>query len=103
MLLLTLTISAQEPKETLLVAINEQSIPFSLLNTQSNQRLNALFTDTRIIALGEATHGTHEFYAAKAEIIKYLVQHQNLKVVALETDFCDMEDINSVKRQTIKI
>lgn len=40
-----------------------------------------------LVLLGEATHGTHEFYAARAEITKRLILEQDLQAVAVEADW----------------
>ncbi|HMV10449.1 MAG TPA: erythromycin esterase family protein [Cyclobacteriaceae bacterium] len=44
-----------------------------------------------IVALGEATHGTHEFFTIKNELIKDLVSSGHFKVIAFETDFSAYE------------
>lgn len=41
---------------------------------------------SRIVGLGEATHGTKEFFQMKFRIFKYLVEHYNFKIFAFETD-----------------
>lgn len=45
--------------------------------------------DARIVLLGEATHGTHEFYNARAEITRRLVTERNFDAVAVEADWPD--------------
>jgi erythromycin esterase len=40
--------------------------------------------DARIVALGEATHGTHEFFTTKARIIEYLAETKGFTVLAVE-------------------
>lgn len=53
-----------------------------------------LVSEKKIVGLGEATHGTSEFYKAKSEIIKLLVQRTGFKTLAIETGF-DAYLINS--------
>jgi erythromycin esterase-like protein len=48
------------------------------------------FGDARIVLLGEATHGTHEFYAARAQITRRLIEHHGFNVVAVEGDWPDI-------------
>jgi len=55
---------------------------FSDLNT-----LNTILTGNKIIGLGEATHGTHEFFTYKHRLIKYLVTEQNYRVFIIEGSF----------------
>jgi erythromycin esterase-like protein len=45
--------------------------------------------DARIVLLGEATHGTHEFYRDRARITKRLVREHGFTAVAIEGDWPD--------------
>lgn len=47
----------------------------------------AMAGGARIIAFGEATHGTHEFLAVRNRIFQYLVGHAGVSTLALETGF----------------
>ena len=42
--------------------------------------------DARIIGLGEATHGTREFFQLKHRIVRYLVEEQGLRLFAMEAN-----------------
>lgn len=48
------------------------------------------FGDARIVLLGEATHGTHEFYAARAQITRRLIERHGFNIVAVEGDWPDI-------------
>lgn len=50
--------------------------------------------NAKYVLLGEATHGTHEFYQARAEISKRLIQEQGATVIAWEADWPDTLRIN---------
>src|SRR5688572_21563080 len=56
--------------------------------------------DARFVLLGEATHGTHEFYRARAEITKRLVEEKGFTVVAWEADWPDALRVNRYVRGT---
>src|SRR5215211_9361136 len=43
----------------------------------------------RLVLVGEATHGTHEFYRTRAELTKALILHKGFNVVAVEADWPD--------------
>jgi erythromycin esterase-like protein len=43
----------------------------------------------RFVLLGEASHGTHDFYSTRAEITKRLIAEKGFNVVALEADWPD--------------
>jgi erythromycin esterase-like protein len=50
--------------------------------------------NAKYVLLGEATHGTHEFYAARAEITKRLIEEKGFTIVAWEADWPDALRIN---------
>lgn len=47
-----------------------------------------------IVLLGEATHGTHEFYRIRFEITKRLIEEKGFTAVALEADWPDCIHVN---------
>jgi erythromycin esterase len=49
--------------------------------------LDSIFQNTRLIGLGEATHGTSEFTVIRAELFKYLVEKHGYTVFFLEADY----------------
>ena len=49
---------------------------------------------TRFALLGEASHGTHEFYKERAEITKRLIAEQGYGFVAIEGDWPDAYRVN---------
>ena len=44
--------------------------------------------------LGEATHGTHEFYRVRAEITRRLIEDKGFAAVAVEADWPDAYRVN---------
>ena len=50
--------------------------------------------DARYVLLGEASHGTHEFYRIRAEITKRLVLEKGFRAVAVEADWPDAYRVN---------
>ncbi|NGX16594.1 protein-L-isoaspartate(D-aspartate) O-methyltransferase [Wenzhouxiangella sp. XN24] len=47
------------------------------------------FADSRVVLLGEASHGTSEFYRARAAITKRLVTEHGFDIIAVEADWPD--------------
>ena len=45
--------------------------------------------DAPLVLLGEATHGTHEFYAARAQITRRLIEEKGYMAIAIEADWPD--------------
>jgi erythromycin esterase-like protein len=56
------------------------------------------FRNYKVVLLGDASHGTSEFYKARAEITKRLVDRHGFTVVALEADWPDAEAIDRYVR-----
>jgi erythromycin esterase-like protein len=50
--------------------------------------------DAEFVLLGEASHGTHEFYRSRAEITKKLITEKNFSAIAVEADFPDAYRVN---------
>lgn len=57
-----------------------------------------LVGDARFVLIGEASHGTHEFYQQRAEITKRLIQDKGFTAVAVEADFPDAYRVNCYVR-----
>jgi len=52
-------------------------------------------SNVRVIALGEATHGTKEVYEYKAEILKSLIKNNGARKIALEARYAISENLNT--------
>ncbi|HET9426677.1 MAG TPA: erythromycin esterase family protein, partial [Gemmatimonadaceae bacterium] len=50
--------------------------------------------DAHIVLIGEASHGTHEFYRVRAEITKRLIREKGFSAVAVEADWPDAYRVN---------
>jgi erythromycin esterase-like protein len=50
------------------------------------------------MSIGEASHGTHEFYQERAEITKRLIQEKGFTAVAVEADWPDAYRVNRYVR-----
>jgi protein-L-isoaspartate(D-aspartate) O-methyltransferase len=56
------------------------------------------FADARVVLLGEASHGTSEFYRARAAISKRLIEEHGFNIVAVEADWPDAASIDRYVR-----
>ncbi|WP_052120890.1 erythromycin esterase family protein [Inquilinus limosus] len=56
------------------------------------------FADARVVLLGEATHGTSEFYQARAAITRMLIAEHGFTIVAVEADWPDAARIDRYVR-----
>ncbi|WP_239805740.1 protein-L-isoaspartate(D-aspartate) O-methyltransferase [Croceicoccus hydrothermalis] len=76
-------------KRTLSEMVAEAAIRLPPIEDETFARAFDRFADKRIVMLGESSHGTHEFYAARAAITKRLVEHHGFTIVAVEGDWPD--------------
>jgi erythromycin esterase-like protein len=60
--------------------------------------LLAMIGDARLVLLGEASHGTHEFYRERAQITKRLITEKGFTAVAVEADWPDAYRVNRYVR-----
>src|SRR5437763_3582748 len=56
------------------------------------------FGDAKVVLLGEATHGTAEFYRARAAITQRLIVDHGFNIVAVEADWRDAARIDRYVR-----
>jgi erythromycin esterase-like protein len=57
-----------------------------------------LIGDARFVLLGEATHGTHEFYSERTAITKRLIAEKGFSIIAIEADWPDSARVHSYVR-----
>lgn len=62
-------------------------------------RLFDRWADRRVVLLGEASHGTAEFYRARAAITRHLIEHHGFTIVAVEADWPDAAAVDRYVRQ----
>jgi len=64
----------------------------------ADDELLALCAQGRLALLGEASHGTHEFYAERADITRRLIAEKGLTAVVVEADWPDAWRLNRYVR-----
>ena len=62
------------------------------------ETLEQLIGDARIVLIGESSHGTHEFYEARAAITQWLIDEKGFCAVAAEADWPDAYRVNRYVR-----
>lgn len=78
---------------TLAAALHETVKPLSGSATDYDQLLD-LVGNAGLVLIGEASHGSHEFYRERAEISKRLITEKGFRAVAVEADWPDAYRIN---------
>ena len=69
----------------------------SVVPTGKDDDLNSIspfISNRSIVALGESTHGTSEFYTLRLRLIQYMVTKLNFRVIGLEANFSNAQSIN---------
>ena len=59
------------------------------LETAAQRLLDAIEPRVSLVMIGEATHGTHEFYRIRADLTRALIQHRGFTCVMAEADWPD--------------
>ena len=72
--------------------------PAPIDDPHAHDSLIAAIGDSRVVLLGEASHGTHEFYDTRARITKRLIEEKGFTAVAVEADWPDAYRINRYVR-----
>ncbi len=56
--------------------------------------LMELVGNARVVLLGQASYGTHEFYASRARITRHLIEQKGFGAVSIEADWADASRVN---------
>jgi erythromycin esterase len=67
---------------------------YPLKNSKDLAPLLDRIGDSRIVMLGEASHGTHEYYTWRSAITRRLVEEKGFNIIAVEGDWPDCYKIN---------
>jgi len=70
-------------------AVREHGHPVVTGARQEYQPLMELIANRRFVLLGEASHGTHDFYHTRAQITQWLIEEKGFSAVAVEADWPD--------------
>ncbi len=75
--------------------VRENAIPLSAesLTEEELDRFGQV-AQARVIAVGEATHGTREFFEIRQQLLQYLVNHRGFRKLVIEADggsTCDLD------------
>src|SRR6266550_5464416 len=83
--------------KTIAKVVQEAALPIEGVARDYDPLLK-LIGETRFCLLGEATHGTYDFYNERAEITKRLIKEKGFSAVAVEADWPDAFSVNRYVR-----
>jgi erythromycin esterase len=76
----------------------QRAIPFDTVEPDGGhgdlQAVRAMVGAARVVSLGEATHGTAEFFKMKHRLLRLLVEEEGFTAFGIEASFPDTEAIN---------
>jgi erythromycin esterase len=78
--------------------LRAHALPIASVHAESGfddlQPLKELLRGVRVVGLGEATHGTSEFFTLKHRLLEFLVREMGFRVFAIESAYAQCENIN---------
>lgn len=89
----SLTTTADDPVDV----IRRRAIKLAGTPADHDAFLHAV-GDARLVLIGEATHGTHEFYRERAIITQRLIRDKQFAAVAVEADWPDAHRVDTFVR-----
>ena len=88
----------REPKPAELEWLRKNAIAFKTDRAESGfddlQPLKAIIGDARIVGLGEATHGTAEFFRMKHRLVEFLASEKGFTLFAIEANMPEAYRVN---------
>jgi protein-L-isoaspartate(D-aspartate) O-methyltransferase len=91
--------SAPKPQDgSLAAAVSRAGERFASIESADLASLLERIGDARVVLLGEATHGTSEFYRMRERISRALIEHKGFSFVAIEGDWPDAARIDHYVR-----
>lgn len=82
------------PVQDVAKLLREAAEPFDELETADLGALLERIGDSRVVLMGEATHGTSEFYRFRARLTRDLVLRKGFNIVTVEADWPDAAQID---------
>jgi erythromycin esterase-like protein len=89
---------AQTERSLVRDVVRREAFPLRYGELSDYDPLLDLVGDARFVLIGEASHGTHEFYRERAQITKRLITEKGFSAVAVEADFPDAYRLNRYVR-----
>lgn len=78
--------------------LRQYAEPLPALESPAFGELFDRYGDARVVLIGEASHGTHDFYRTRAAITQRLIEQHGFNVVAVEADWPDAGHVDRYVR-----
>ncbi|MBG6234405.1 erythromycin esterase-like protein [Pedobacter sp. CAN_A7] len=97
-LFLTTKSRGQDDPSGIVKSLNEVIVPITTMNPDSSFSdlafLKKTLAERSIVSLGEATHGTKEFFVYKDRLIRFMVTELGFNAIAFESDFSTVQRLD---------
>lgn len=92
------TNAVEPPPESAVQWIREHAVPLRTVEAghglDDMAALDPMFANATVVGLGEATHGTREFFQMKHRMLEYLVDRHGFRVFAIEANLTECRAID---------
>jgi erythromycin esterase-like protein len=79
-----------------LISLLEEVIyPCDFACAKTYEHIVEMIGDARLVLMGEATHGSAEFYQVRMQLSQYLIQHKGFQAIAIEGDWTSCYPIHA--------
>lgn len=78
--------------------LRQYAEPLPELNSQAFGEMFDRYADARVVMIGEASHGTSDFYRTRAAITQRLIEQHGFNIVAVEADWPDAGHVDRYAR-----
>ena len=81
------------PDEEKMISIIEDKA-YNMMDQKDLQPLFNMIGDSQLVLLGEASHGTHEYYTIRSYITQQLIKQKGFQFIGVEGDWPDCYQLN---------
>jgi erythromycin esterase len=93
------TLALPKDEEEIVAWLRQNAIPLRHVEAGNGfadlQPLKQILKDVKVVGLGEATHGTREFFQIKHRLLEFLVTEMGFNAFAMEAGFAACQPINN--------
>ncbi|WP_434610755.1 erythromycin esterase family protein [Pseudomonas sp. D2-30] len=87
-----------EPRSDIADILRHHAEPLPAEDSPAFGEMFDRFADAKVLLIGEASHGTHDFYRTRAAITRHMIEHHGFGIVAVEADWPDAGQIDRCVR-----
>lgn len=84
--------------DTITPLLRQYAEPLPTLDSSTFGEMFDRYADARVVMIGEASHGTRDFYETRAAITQRLIEHHGFNIVAVEADWPDAGHVDQYVR-----